>query len=160
MRKTYIIIIIAALLLLSVFGGCNGEDNTTITKPITTTTTTSSTTAQVTEEPADIDVEYEYTGSETQGLIYLLRVEARTISQKVIIEGKIIQKRISIASVKIVAEFMDDSGAVIATTEDEFIIMGAYRVEDYDFKMTLGIEDPSLVKKCKLVITAREGKES
>ena len=155
MKKTFLITIITALILLLAFGGCNGDHRATnTTKPNTTTTTT--TTTQATEEPMDIEIEYEFIGNETQGLIDLIWVKASTITQKVIIDGNVIQLKNAVANVFFTAEFYDASGTLLGTNEQQIVIQGAWQMIDYTFRLTLGIEDPSLVKKCNLVIKAYE----
>ena len=149
MKKIGIILLIALIIFFS--GGC-GDNNT----PTTTSSTTSTETTTSLTEPVEVEAEYELLGNETVGLLGLYELKVTTKTRGITVSATLASLRISRPDVLVVGEFYDASGEIVYTNEANYVLDSAQTISSIGIGITYYTDDPSVVTRCKLIISAHE----
>ena len=159
MNKNVFYVLISVLIIALVIAGCDSNKDETTTSLATTATTqtsTTQTTAIPTEVTSVIEVEIKFEGTQTHGLMDIGGVDASATLTEIIVKGHVFSLRNSRAHVEITAEFYNSLGTLIGVRERELILNSAYSIDWINFEIRFANDNPSQIKKCKLIVNAYE----
>ncbi len=151
MKKISILCLIFIILLIVSLSGC-GDNNT---KPTTTGTQSTETTNSVTE-PVEIEAEYELLDNETKSLVAVFEFKVVTKAKEVTLRAVLASVKIAVPHITVVGEFYDATGAMIYTNDANYKLDASQTHRSIDIAIPYYTDNPSIVTKCKLIISAHE----
>ncbi|MDD4924214.1 MAG: hypothetical protein PHF74_05200 [Dehalococcoidales bacterium] len=151
MKKISILCLIFIILLVVALSGC-GDNNTNLT---TTETQSTETTTSVTE-PVEIEAEYELLDNETKSLVAVFELEVITKAKEVTVRAVLASVKIAVPHITVVGEFYDASGSMVYTNYADYKLDASQTHRSMDIAIPYYTDNPSVVTKCKLIISAHE----